>query len=152
MANGKPEYASPQEAEIARILKQAKEEITKLEADIKKLSERGTAQLEYNPPGYKNNDNPQTHKEIKSIETNILTLKKEAIQNTDKIAESLPEERRWTAKAAVRNELFPDPPGYKKDIVQNKALAEKDSIRDAFMESRRQSRFLNKGMGEKEKD
>ncbi|MBN8698716.1 MAG: hypothetical protein J0L54_03830 [Chitinophagales bacterium] len=97
---------SPEEIQVNKIVKDATENITKLENDIKKLEGRGTIRLNYNPPGMPNIDHRQNAIDKEKIETSIERIKADAIKTTDKITHTMPLEEQQKVRKDVIKELY----------------------------------------------
>jgi hypothetical protein len=99
---------SPEELQVNKIVKEATDNITKLENDIKKLDGRGTLQLNYNPPGMPNVDHRQQAKDKEKIENNIKLIKADTIKATDEITQTLPPEQQKAVRKEVLEKLYPE--------------------------------------------
>ena len=97
---------SPEEIQVNKVVKEATENITKLENDIKKLEGRGTLRLNYNPPGIPNIDHRQNTIDREKIETNIERIKADTIKTTDKITDKLPIEEQKQVRKDVIKQLY----------------------------------------------
>jgi hypothetical protein len=154
---------SPEEKEINKILAEAKQAIAKIDADINKLSERGSKDLQYNPPGIPNTNPQQLKKDITNLREMKESVKENAIKDGDKIADKLPAELQKSVKEHIREELDPQ----KKEPTKEKTRAEQfvhdlglskfwgkeDSIPDkAKTPDKGMKESFNKSGGEKEKD
>lgn len=97
---------SPEEIQVNKVVKEATENVTKLENDIKKLEGRGTLRLNYNPPGMPNIDHRQNEIDKEKIENNIKLIKADTIKTTDKITDKLPLEEQKKVREDVIKQLY----------------------------------------------
>jgi hypothetical protein len=163
MAGSDNKQLSPEEKEINKILAEAKQAIAKIDADISKLSERGSKDLQYNPPGVPNTNPQQFRKDMSNLLSMKEGLKENAIRDADKIADTLPAEKQKLIKDQIRDELDPqkkEPPREKtraEKMVENYGLSKfmsKDNHQPEKVKSAEKSvkDNFNKSGGEKEKD
>lgn len=123
---------SPEEIQVNKIVKEATDNITKLENDIKKLEGRGTPKLNYNPPGMPNTDHRQNAIDKEKIETRIEGIRADTIKTTDKITQHLPPEKQNDVRKDVLKQLYTD--------VDQKQLDAKGKERKDISESQK---YLN---------
>lgn len=97
---------SPEEIQVNKIVKEATDNITKLENDIKKLEGRGTLQLNYNPPGMPNIDHRQNARDKEKIENNIKIIRADTIKTTDEITHTLSPEKKKDVRQDVLERLY----------------------------------------------
>lgn len=146
---------SPEEKQVNKIVKEATDNITKLENDIKKLENRGSLQLNYNPPGMPNIDHRQRLKDKEKLENQILDTKANTIKSTDKITHDLPPEQQKQLRDDTLKKLYPEVDQKKlesvgkekKDISQSQEYLNQqkaDAIREATQRNQEKAKPIER--------